>query len=70
MNNLMKEIKDSWFILIFVGSLVVSWTMFDARLTNAEEAILKREAVFNEISSIKIDIAVIREQIVNINSKI
>lgn len=31
-DSLLKAVKDYWVILVFGGSLIVTWTQFDARI--------------------------------------
>lgn len=39
--SLLQFIKDYWFVLAFVGSLVVTWTQFDARIRNNADSITR-----------------------------
>lgn len=57
-------------IILFVGTVIMSWTMFSARLTNAEQKITELQQVVNSINQINIDIAVIKTQLVIFNSKL
>ena len=70
MNNFMTQLRDNWMIILFIGALITSWTMFSSRLSNAEEKIQELEEVYNQIEQMKIDIAVIRERVTNIDKKI
>ena len=36
MNEFLKHVKDYWFILVFIGTLIVTWTQFDARISALE----------------------------------
>ena len=39
MEQLLKELRNNWIILIFMGTLIMSWTTFSSRLTQAESDI-------------------------------
>jgi len=70
MEHFLKQVKDNWVMLLFLGGVIVSWTTFNSRLANAEIKIVELQILVAQISKINIDIAVIREQIININSKL
>ena len=36
MNEAFKNLKEYWFILVFIGTLIVTWTQFDARISSLE----------------------------------
>lgn len=42
-DSLIKSLKDYWFILAFVVSLVVTWTQFDSRIKTLEVSSAKQE---------------------------
>lgn len=70
MENFIKQLRENWVILLFMGSVVMSWTMFSARLTQAELKIQELEILKEQIQKIQIDVAVIKERIINIDKKI
>lgn len=70
MEHTLKHIKEGWFIILFIGSIIVSWTMFSARLLRAEEKIAQHEIVFQQLEQIKIDIGIIRNDLDWIKIKI
>lgn len=39
MNEALKSLKDYWFVLVFIGTIIVGWTNFNARITANETAI-------------------------------
>lgn len=51
MNELLKPLKDSWFIIVFIGGLIVTWTTFNARLTQVELVIEKQDPVYTQIQT-------------------
>ena len=59
-----KKIKSWWFLIFFIGSIVVTWTNFDARLATAEinqKKIIETQAKRNlEYTALQIDIASIK----------
>jgi uncharacterized coiled-coil protein SlyX len=36
MNEALKSLKDYWFIIVFIGTLIVTWTQFDSRISSLE----------------------------------
>ena len=43
MNEALKSLKDYWFVLIFIGTIIVTWTQFDSRITANEKNIIALE---------------------------
>lgn len=39
MNEALKSLKDYWFILMFIGTIVVGWVQFDGRISQSEKDI-------------------------------
>ena len=35
--NFIRQLKENWFVITFIGALVVGWTNFSNRLAIAEE---------------------------------
>lgn len=65
-----RYLKEYWFIIIFIGMIVVSWTTFSSRLTAVEDRVKVLEDKSASLEQIKIDIAVIKEKLTNIDKKI
>ena len=70
MQQLFSQLRKDWMILLFIGTVIMSWTMFSARLSQAEEKISGLEKVIDSINQINVDVAVIKNQIVTINDKL
>lgn len=70
MENFGKYLREYWFIVIFIGMVVVSWTTFSNRIEDLQIRVKALEAKTDGLEAIKIDIAVIKEQITNINKKL
>lgn len=56
MEQFMKQLRDNWIILIFIGSLIMSWTTISSRLTEAESDIKDLKVLANDVSSMKIEL--------------
>lgn len=56
MESLLKQIRETWFILIFIASLIITWTTFSSRLTQAESDIKDLKISIQELTNIKIQI--------------
>jgi hypothetical protein len=70
MDSFVKQLRDNWVIIIFIGSLIVSWTNTNARLALAEKERADLFNVASEIQEIKISVAVIKEKVTSIENKI
>jgi len=67
MNNLLKNLKDYWVIIIFFGSFVVTWTNFsnsiasqDKRITALEDS---NKDILVTLQKIEVDVAVVRTKL-------
>lgn len=70
MESFFKNIKEYWFIIIFIGMVVVSWTTFTARLSNLEDRVKAMESAILSFDQVRIDIAVIKNDIGAIKERI
>lgn len=56
MSEFFKSVKDYWFIAAFVGTIIVGWTQFDARISalerNDESQDTKIEAIVTDLRNI------------------
>lgn len=59
----MEQLRKNWVIIIFIGSLIATWTLFSTRLTQAENDIDNLSTVVSQINQINIDLAVIKSDI-------
>lgn len=67
MDDLFKNIKNNWMIITFIVGFVISWTTVNARLSQAEKDIEKLQSVTESINDIKLDVGIIKEQIIQLN---
>lgn len=70
MDGVFKQLRDNWMIIIFIGSLIVTWTTFNSRLARAEEKITVLEETIDTIQDLRTDIAVIKRDIEYIKVKV
>lgn len=56
MDSFIKQIRDYWVILFFLGGLVVGWATFNTRLTQAENDIRDLKQAVIEITNIRIQV--------------
>ena len=70
MEHLLKHLRDYWFIIVFIGMVVVSWTTFSNRLGGLEKRVTDVEHAIASFDQVRIDIAVIKEKLINIERKI
>jgi len=70
MEHFLKHLREYWFIIIFIGMVVVSWTTFSNRLEGLEKRVTEVENAITAFDQVRIDIAVIKEKLINIERKI
>lgn len=68
--ELAKQIKEYWFIVVFIGMVIISWTTFSNRLEELEKRVSEVEKAIVNFDQVRIDIAVIKEKLINIEKKI
>lgn len=44
MDDAIKKLGEYWFVIIFIGTLVVGWTQFDGRISNNAKDIAALQA--------------------------
>lgn len=64
--NGIAMLKDYWFMVVFIGMVIVSWTTFSNRLDIVEKRIELLEKEVDTLKTLQTDIAVIKEKIINI----
>lgn len=65
-----EQIKENWMIILFIGSLIVGWTSFNARLTNAENEVSQLSQVVPEITKINLNLAKLSKDVEYIKIRI
>tara|TARA_R110000850_G_scaffold100331_1_gene207585 strand:+ start:246 stop:467 length:222 start_codon:yes stop_codon:yes gene_type:complete len=64
MEQSLNKLKDFWFIIIFIGGAIVSWTTFSNSLSNLENRVEKVEEIQESqntiFTQIQVDIASIK----------
>jgi len=66
MENFTKILRDNWFIILFFGSIIITWTNFSNRLSYVETTIANLTVTTAEINQINVSIATIQNDIANI----
>jgi len=66
-DNLLKFLKEYWFVIVFIGSIIVTWTQFSTRITALEVQTAKLdakiEATNSQVSAIQADIAELKANV-------
>ena len=70
MEHLLKHVREYWFIIVFLGMVVLSWSAFTERLSSLERRVAEVEQAILAFDQVRIDIAVIKEKLINIERKI
>ena len=68
--SILEAFRKYWIIIFFLGGVIASWTMFSARLANAETRITVLENALNNITDIDLKIAVMQNDINYIKSRL
>lgn len=67
MDQLFKTIKDNWIIVIFIASLIVTWSNFTNAINNHETRIVSIEETNKQylttLQQIQVDVAIVRTKI-------
>lgn len=62
--EIIKDLKNVWFIILFIGTAIASWTTFSNRLDNIEirvDSVEEKQGTFDpKITQIQVDIASIK----------
>ena len=65
--NFLKFLKEYWFVIVFIGSIVMTWTQFSTRISALEVAYnkleVKVETTNMQVSQIQADIAEVKANI-------
>lgn len=70
MKSFTKQLRENWPLLIFIGGLIVTWTTFGSRLSQAEADIKDLKDTNAEIVNIKIQLQRIDTTVQFIKEKI
>ena len=70
MINKLKQLKDIWFVLVFLFAVVIWYANTNNRLKAIEEVNAEQESTLEIISNMKTDIAVMKTDISYIKEKV
>lgn len=59
-NNFIKQIRENWFLIAFIGTIVIGWNTFSNRLSNVEMVQAEQKTDVKELTS----------QVANVNGAI
>lgn len=60
---IIKDIRENWMLVVFIGGLIVGWTTINARLTQAENDVEQLSEVVSEINQININLAKVSKDV-------
>lgn len=63
MNPILKQLRENWVIIVFIGMLIISWTNQNSRLVNAEKRLDSDDLLLQQINQININVAVMQTDI-------
>lgn len=63
MEQFLNQLRSNWVILLFLGSVVMSWTMFSSDLAQAQAEINDLKTSLNILNQMATDIAVMKNDI-------
>jgi hypothetical protein len=70
MEKFLDQLRNNWVIILFLGTVVMSWTMFSSRLTQAEEDIKDLKTLAQQLNQQATDIAVIKTDVGYIKTRL
>lgn len=70
MEHTTKQLRDNWVILVFIVGLIVTWTTFNTRLTQAETDIRDLKELSQQLNQQALDIAVIKTDVGYIKGRV
>lgn len=70
MDNTIAKIKENWFFILFVGSIVIWYSQTNFRLNQVEARQDEQDLVTSQISEIITDVAVIKANVEFIKQEI
>ena len=63
METFFSSLKSNWFLVIFIGSLIIGWTTFSVRLGAVEALAQDNKTTLDIVQDIKLDIARIQKDV-------
>lgn len=70
MKALLKNIKENWVLIAAVVSMIITFTTYGTRITNAENDISDIQSQQAELTTLKVDVAVIKQKTTDSDKKI
>lgn len=70
MGEVFAQIKDKWFIIMFIASMILWYGNTNNRLNTVEAAQEEQEDIADDIVSLKIDMAVVKSSVLNIEKNL
>lgn len=49
--NMMRSLRENWFLVLFIGSLIIGWSNFSSRLNATEKAQAEQKQDINILTS-------------------
>lgn len=70
MNELIKQIKESWFVFIFVGSMIIWYANTNSRISAVEAKQEEQETLLESFTELKIKVSVIDANVEFIKNRV
>jgi hypothetical protein len=70
MSDLLTQIKDKWFVVVFIASMILWYANTNARLNAVEAKQAEQISIVADITQLKIDMAVVKENVLIIKDAI
>lgn len=70
MKQILKQLKDVWFVLVFVASMIMWYTNTNNRLNDVEASQLKQETINQQIIELTTKVEVINANVEFIKSRV
>lgn len=70
MEGFIKQLRENWVLILFIGMMIASWTTFNNRLAQAEDHIKELSNVAQILNDLDKKVAVIQNDIQYIKLKV
>lgn len=70
MDDAAKQLKDKWFLIVFLAGLILWYGSTNSRLNAVEAKVADQQNTIEQIADIKVDIAVIKTNVSYIKTQL
>ena len=68
MKDLTAQLKDKWFVIVFIASMIIWYANTNSRLNAVEAKQTEQINIVDDITQLKIDMAVVKDNVLDIKN--